>query len=1273
MSTIFRKNLSLKNIRQCKIFLRNINRECRISRPNAFLITSVSRHQCFATAALPKSNQNEIKENIEAGNLNNVDRQNVDNAFVEIDFAIKRTGRCSRTNVENILSMIEKLGFVSDVHGLYLLRCSGMMHTEKPTERVQLASIVWEKLHKLGVQLDVKHYNSLLKVFVDCDHQFLPSEFLASMESSKIEPNKATYLLLLQKYCNDGNISGAGEILQCLKEKGLPINESVFTILIKGHMRANDVSGAKDVLEVMRSANLSPTAESYAALACGFAEKGNMDDLNSILAEADNNNIALSNKHYLDIISSFSNSENVKINELLEKIVDVHDWRQEIANTMMGLVFKGLDDIAFKFLLKIANPENNFANIFLKMLLKCDSPEEKILSYCEEISDRRLHDYIFMNATKTAIETGKFELALTLFEASQKKGIPVRTSNLNLLLSSFKDKEEGIWLTLKKMFDMGVPAEFFTYFEYVYPAVSVSDPEAVLSKIQETGHSFTAAVDPLFQFYCYHGEFEKALYLIEKYPVSVHPSFCLEIYLSACKEIKNYSKACLKVLNFLLQNMGVPAQDSEVAQGLNLAALIQKDPSLFEALLRTPEERYLRRLGNFRNQPIEEKITRSIAEEENELKLLKERGLPTQRYLLECLSAHLKARNITRINQLTEELDKQGAQYPPTVLALLLSLHCQNNNLEMAEKYFKVLKHDCPTFNLDSLKVIDYATLLVKCSKFDDAVNIIKKECKELLLFGYPEAAFRKNVRNLLNLAVETGNSDLVKTLQDSLSSHAETLHANVLYEPLVKIHLYKNDIDSAIDEFENCVKNQRITPCLKMLMRKCIVTENSTKLDYVIKTASSVVGKQFVMYDLVLAFLETGRRSEAKRIMENLKDKSYSSYLEDICFQMYNQNKVFNLLELVNLLWAVDHIDREKIVHYLLKLCDGRNDLKTVQDLYNSVTITFKLNNEMKKLFSNVLSKNKHPVPSTVFKNDVSTFLQCVREKDAHQALKNLQSLKKGVVRTLEFSDMTNFLDLLLKNKILSDLSQDVNAVSYLIENSSEILKPLLEKYSRSGDIDSLIEIANFFPDFALKKCFYNIYLSKAYISSEKHEDLLLELEKHWDKKYTFFSIFAFEELLKRPDLEERVINLAKRYLESNFDIPVAVVWAHYLIQGRYDEADAFYKSYSVQADKVDVLVMRTVRQQENVNLGMSYLSVINNTDASKRCKEKIYGTLLDVLVLKEMYDDAAALIVEAQAKDIDIKMKYRSTLITLKNALEREKKNVPFSIPSEDHVISE
>ncbi|GBM05737.1 hypothetical protein AVEN_55831-1 [Araneus ventricosus] len=105
------------------------------------------------------------------------------------------------------------------------------------------------------------------------------------------------------------------------------------------------------------------------------------------------------------------------------------------------------------------------------------------------------------------------------------------------------------------------------------------------------------------------------------------------------------------------------------------------------------------------------------------------------------------------------------------------------------------------------------------------------------------------------------------------------------------------------------------------MLMKKCILTENSTKLDFVIRTASSLVGQKFVLYDLVMAFFETNRRSEARKIMENLKDKSYSNYLEDICSQMYNQNKIFDLLELVNLLFAVDHIDREKIVHYLLKL----------------------------------------------------------------------------------------------------------------------------------------------------------------------------------------------------------------------------------------------------------------------------------------------------------------------------------------------------------------
>ncbi|GFT01339.1 leucine-rich PPR motif-containing protein, mitochondrial [Nephila pilipes] len=987
MSIIIRKNVNLKILRQFEVFYRSINRDFCFTNRSAIRTVTRWTHNHFATVA-NKYSHNAAKINSEFENTITATTTDLDSALSDLDFSIRQTGRSTKKCVENVLSMIEKNAFATDAHGLLLLRSCAVMYGEKPVERCKLALRIWEKILEVNCQIDVRHYNSLLKVFTSCNHEFSALDFLTSMDNSKVEPNKITYLLLMQTFCKQGDLNGASEILQCLKEKGIAINVSVFNLLIIGHMKANDFLGAKELLEVMKSSGLSPNAESYANLACGYAANGNVEGLKSTLQDAKENHIVFSNEDFLSLITSLSSAVNSGlVNELTEMLQNIHDWRPEIMNAVMELIHKGSDESAFTLLLTVANPKNSCANDFVIQLIKCETSVDKVVEYCKKILDAGIHNYIFMNAQKAALEFHNIDLLFALFEAMIDKGISVRTHDFQPIFFYHKNMEESIWLTLKKMFQFGVPSDFATYTNCIYPAVSTANLETLISNLQETGQSLATAIDPLFQYYCYDGQFENAHCLTEKYPVCIHVNFSLERYASLYNHGVTNQKAYLKVLNFLLRNLGLSAYNAKIIYGRNLAELIQLSPSLFKTLylkhnelfgyslpnenmeicadmLRLYNPRllsYLQKIKSSENMP---NMKPRPMIEKNKLNLIEEKNLPVHKYLLDDLFLHLRnPENISKINELKEELDKLKIQYPPLLLSRLLYFYCNISNLEQAKQTLGILKENYPTFEINSVNIIDYANLLIKFSKLDEAIDVIRNECKSPSSFDKQEFVLRR-IKNVLNVASDTGNIEFVQNLLHSLSPFSKNFKSNIFYEPLIKVHLRLNDLDSAIEEFEKCVKNYQVAPCLRTLMKRCIMSGNHEKLEIVIKAAASLNNKEIVLWELIQTFLKVNKKSEALKVLQSMRN---NHYLEKYCTQLYNQGKIYDLLECITLICSGENIDKEQIVSFVLNLIDEKNDFKTALDIYSATKNLLELKDKTKHLFFNLLTRNKQQVPFDV------------------------------------------------------------------------------------------------------------------------------------------------------------------------------------------------------------------------------------------------------------------------------------------------------------------
>lgn len=152
---------------------------------------------------------------------------------------MRRSGRISRRDIEDVLEEIRNTRSATSSQSLLVIRCCGnLVPEEMPEIRTKLVQEIWNTLNKLNVPMDISHYNALLRVYLENEHQFSPTEFLAELEAKGIEPNRVTYQRLIARYCQEGDIEGATRILEYMREKQMAVNENVFNALIVGHSKA---------------------------------------------------------------------------------------------------------------------------------------------------------------------------------------------------------------------------------------------------------------------------------------------------------------------------------------------------------------------------------------------------------------------------------------------------------------------------------------------------------------------------------------------------------------------------------------------------------------------------------------------------------------------------------------------------------------------------------------------------------------------------------------------------------------------------------------------------------------------------------------------------------------------------------------------------------------------------------------------------------------------------------------------------------------------------
>ncbi|XP_066146551.1 leucine-rich PPR motif-containing protein, mitochondrial [Euwallacea fornicatus] len=897
--------------------------------------------------------------------------QSLERRFKSLDQDVRKSGRISRRDIEDVLEEIRNARSATSSQSLLVIRCCGtLVPDELPEVRTKLVQEIWNTLIKLNLPMDVSHYNALLRVYLENEHPFSPTEFLKEMESRGIEPNRVTYQRLISRYCQDGDIEGSTKILEYMREKQMPVNENVFNALIFGHSQAGDMNSAHGILAVMAQAGLEPSADTYTTLLCGYARSGDMDKINALINECEQKEIYLLDKDYLDIVYSLAtNGHEQYVPEILSKVKRTIGYNQDAINFILRLINKGKDETAFAILhtmLRSTKPDGTImpvGNFFIRQLVKIDRDVDTVVSYSKRLEEHGMYEKGILLATEISLELGREELAYALMEQIKQQGYEIKQHFFwPLIIANASDKTgKGIVNVLKRMqsFDL-IPSQE-TLRDWVLPNLNGSSSK-VLSILRDANVSLGSSACGLVANLLLKNEISEAATIASSVNAYYVPELIrrpLTNALYATKDVNSYITILRQVYESLKKKTP-PSEHQDYVDGPSVVGAYLVDicsarrnyveliPEVLEHLVEqglsittTHAEILENKLGEQMTDHISDMLGRLTSGEltpaplskkptytpyyqmnvdqlEKLVQNLGSKGVETLGYKRRLLTLYHREINLEKMLELLEQI-KQIPNFVVTagIHAILMDTYAAHNQLDKALEHFNSIKEiEKDQFQIDESKLVRLAGLFVKNGKIEEAIKILEETPREKSTRGY---SYTSLVWRVLNSLAEKGQAEDLERLFDTLIKNELADVTTVTLGPLIKVHLINNDLDAALKKFQWCVEQYQATPWKNELVCKLIEVEDADKLQKLTDLSTLVHGEINSLYDLVFAFVECGRIRQARKILETPGLQSRPQRINNACERFQQEGLVKPLEGLKDATRDLNHIDRSDIYYQLL------------------------------------------------------------------------------------------------------------------------------------------------------------------------------------------------------------------------------------------------------------------------------------------------------------------------------------------------------------------
>ncbi|XP_077138500.1 leucine-rich PPR motif-containing protein, mitochondrial [Ranitomeya variabilis] len=888
---------------------------------------------------------------------------------------LKRSGRVGKQKLLRTFEEVCKTGKPNSNQAWFFLRaCGSLMPETALVERTEVATNIWTKLKDLGVEFNVTHYNTLLDVYIQNEHVFSPTEFLANMEAANVEPDQGTYQGLIAAYCSEGDIDGASKILGFMKSKNFPITEDVFNSLIKGHARAGDMESARNVPSIMQSAGIEPRWSTYVALLNAYAESGDIENIRQVLNDSEVN---MPQKQLTSVILALAKSGHSHyVPDVLEHMPNCISFSQDIINLCLTLLTQGYEDAALKVAQQLnawkpadANAESQPGDFFLRHCVNLKMPVSILKKCAEQLQAADMHKQPMEFLLLCALRSSNKDLSDALMKTMKDDGIPLRSRFFRPVLSQLRNRNDlqGLIDMMKTMKSMGVDVEI----DFLPKCISWIFSEA------NSGHAVLQDKECLenLQNVClsavrrglYTGNLTSVHSFLSSSPITIPKDRSLVVALGA-SFLKYKDVETLAKITGLLYKDGSDSKDSSRPTeciGYFLYYVIDRmsdseaqameehlrqyfhqlkemgltvDTKQYRGILKLLERHGLAQLeedlkkllkssASFTLEPLE-----NIAALEEELVKLENENQPIQSVLFRLLGFLRATKDLPKALQLKSKYEDL---FTFGMYMKLLPICCEENNAQEALKVKREIDQKGFFTVPTTQKYLALLRVLTENGLIEDAINILKEMQEKDVPMN--EASTDLFFHILNNMALK-GDAQAVNLVHE-YGVMLGLLNPNSrMCAPLVMVHLRKADLSSSLNAMTACIEKYKCAPLLHDVLSLLVEKGETDLLKEAVDRLSDFMGEQSMLHELFFAFIRAGKYSEAEKIAETPGLRAHPGKMSWFADRCIRTNRVDLLEKCVEISQKLFGSDREDMYFQLFKIYDKNNDWEKTQSAWNKM-----------------------------------------------------------------------------------------------------------------------------------------------------------------------------------------------------------------------------------------------------------------------------------------------------------------------------------------------